>query len=400
MRVLYSFPHKLGADRICYTAWQQVRELANAGVDVLLFPGAMSRPVPDAVEVRPTLARGKLRLPYRLVGKLRALALHDRIVARRLEKLAGKVDVVHLWPCAALETIKVAKRLGIPTVLERPNAHTRFAYEVVNKECLRIGVPLPKGHEYEFNGSILRREEEEFRSADYLLCPSEFVAKTFRERGFPAEKLLRHQYGFDEADFYPRSQSRRADQKFTMLFVGQGAVRKGVHFAIEAWRSSGAAENGIFKIAGSFIPAYHQYVERLAKGDESIVFLGHRHDISDLMRDADVLVLPTLEEGSPLVCAEAMACGCVNLVSDVCIGACQHGVNALIHEACDVRTLAQHIGLLCKGDKLLVRLREGALQNSAEFSWLRAGQSLLRAYEEAIAYSSVIAEEGVATYGK
>ena len=234
MRVLYSFPHKLGADRICYTAWQQVKGLASAGADVLLFPGALSRPVPDSVEVHPTLARGKLRVPYKLVGKLRALALHDKIVARRLEKLAGQVDVVHVWPCAALETIKTAKRLGIPTVLERPNAHTRFAYEVVNQECRRLGVALPKGHEYEYNEQVLQLEEEEFRLADYLLCPSEFVAKTFRDRGFAGSKLLRHQYGFDASDFYPETGPREAGKKFTMLFAGQCAVRKGLHFAVDA----------------------------------------------------------------------------------------------------------------------------------------------------------------------
>src|SRR3984885_2729127 len=120
MRVLYSFPHKLGADRICYTAWQQVRGLVSAGADVLLFPGVLSRPVPDSVEVHPTLARGRLRLPYKLVGKLRALALHDKIVARRLEKLAGKVDVVHVWPCAALETTNTANVLRTHPLLARP----------------------------------------------------------------------------------------------------------------------------------------------------------------------------------------------------------------------------------------------------------------------------------------
>jgi hypothetical protein len=46
IRVLYSFPNKLGADRICYTAWQQVNSLAAAGADLLVFPGALSRPVP------------------------------------------------------------------------------------------------------------------------------------------------------------------------------------------------------------------------------------------------------------------------------------------------------------------------------------------------------------------
>jgi glycosyltransferase involved in cell wall biosynthesis len=384
MRVLYSFPHKLGADRICYTAWQQVRGLVSAGVDVLLFSGALSRPVPDVVEVHTTLSRCGLRLPYRLLGKLRALALHDRIVARHLEKLVGQVDVVHVWPCAALETIKTAKRLGIPTVLERPNAHTRFAYEVVNNECRRIGVDLPRGHEYEWNDRILRHEEEEFRLTDFLLCPSEFVAKTFRETGYSDGKLLRHQYGFDEKAYYPRSQLRKPGDKLTMLFVGQGAVRKGVHFAVEAWQRFRVTGDGSFYIAGNFIPKYRQYVEQIANGDPSIAFLGHRTDVADLMRDADVLVLPSLEEGSPLVCAEAMACGCVNLVSDVCAGVCQHMENALIHRVSDVSALAEHLCLLYKDHELLTKLREGALQESGQFTWSLAGASLLKAYEEAL----------------
>jgi len=63
VRVLYSFPHKLGADRICYTAWQQVNGLTAAGAEVLVFAGAIHRPIPPSVKVRPTLARGKIRIP-------------------------------------------------------------------------------------------------------------------------------------------------------------------------------------------------------------------------------------------------------------------------------------------------------------------------------------------------
>src|SRR3954453_23814277 len=92
VRVLYSFPHKLGADRICYTAWQQVNGLAAAGADLLVFPGALHRPVPEGVAVRPTLARGKLRVPYKLLGTMRACALHDYIVARRIERMAQEID--------------------------------------------------------------------------------------------------------------------------------------------------------------------------------------------------------------------------------------------------------------------------------------------------------------------
>jgi glycosyltransferase involved in cell wall biosynthesis len=382
MRVLYSFPHRLGAGRICYTAWQQVNGLVSAGVEVTLFAGDLKRPVPPSVEVHTTLARGKIRIPYRVLGKMRALALHDWMVARNLKNFAGKVDVVHVWPSAAQRTIREAKRLGIPTVLERPNAHTRFAYEVVNAECRRIGVPLPKGHEYEFNESVLGREEEEFRSADFLLCPSEFVARTFRDRGFLPSRLLRHQYGFDQSDFYPSS-TVRTDTRFTMLFAGQAAVRKGLHFAIEAWRASGANQHGVFKVAGGFIPGYREYVETLAQGDPSIIFLGHRGDIADLMRAADVFVLPSLEEGSPLVCAEAMGCGCVNLVSDVCTDVCRHMENGLVHHAGDIPMLTQHILNLYQNPELLAKLRSGALRSRNEWTWTEAGRALKETYEQA-----------------
>src|SRR5579862_8384289 len=138
IRVLYSFPHKLGADRICTTAWQQVEGLARTGAEVLVCPGALSRSVSAGVRVWPTLARGKLRIPYKLLGSRRAFALHDYIVARRLEKMAGQIDIVHTWPSGSLRTLRTATKLGIPTVLERPNAHTRFAYEIVQKECERL----------------------------------------------------------------------------------------------------------------------------------------------------------------------------------------------------------------------------------------------------------------------
>src|SRR5208283_4910187 len=183
IRVLYSFPHKLGASRICYTAWQQVNTLAEAGADVLAFPGVLHRPVHPSVKVCPTLARGRFRISYKVVGTMRALAWHDHIVARRLKELSGKIDIVHTWPDAALQTLEVAGRMGIPTVLERPNAHTRYAYESVQREAKRIGVVLPPNDEYAFREDILQREEEEYRRTDFLLCPSDFTIKTFVQIG-------------------------------------------------------------------------------------------------------------------------------------------------------------------------------------------------------------------------
>ena len=162
-----------------------------------------------------------------MVGTLRACAWHDQIVARRIEKMAGQIDIIHTWPLGALETLKTAGRLGIPTVLERPNAHTGFAMEVVQKECDRLGVTLPPDHEHAYDAEKLQREEAEYSLATRLLCPSDFVVKTFLDRGFEKEQLVRHIYGYDEQVYYPSAEPRDPKRGLTMLFVGVCAVRKG-----------------------------------------------------------------------------------------------------------------------------------------------------------------------------
>lgn len=383
IRVLYSFPHKLGAGRICYLAWEQVNGLATAGAKVLAFPGVLHREVASNVVVQPTLSRGRLRVSYKLLGTMRACAIHDYVVARRLEALAGQIDIVHTWPLGALRTLRAAARLGIPAVVERPNSHTEFAYLAVQKECERLGVTLPRGMEHTFNRQALNHEKQEYEAAYRLLCPSEFVVKTFVDRGFTREKLVRHTYGFDPGRFYPSSPRRYPGEGLTMLFVGFNAVRKGVHFALEAWLKSPASRTGRFLIAGDFVPAYADKLRDMLS-HPSVTVLGHRRDIPDLMRHSDIMVLPSVEEGFGLVCVEAMACGCVPLVSNVCTDLCRHEDNSLVHKVGDIHALSHHISMLHKDRRLLERLRAASLATAPSVTWDAAGVRLLAAYEKII----------------
>lgn len=384
VRVLYSFPLRLGADRVCYTAWQQVKGLATAGADVFVFPSSLGRLLPPGVRVAPTLARGKFRLPYRLVGTMRAVALHDRIVARRIEKMAGQIDIIHTWPLGALETLKTAARLGIPTVLERPNAHTGFAMEVVQKECDRLGVALPPEHEHAYNAKKLDKEEAEYRLATRLLCPSDFVVKTFLDRGFTREQLARHIYGYDEKVYYPGEGAQEPNRPLTMLFVGVCAVRKGLHYALEAWLKSPASKDGTFLIAGEFLPAYQ---ERLAPmlAHPSVKVLGHRNDVPELMRKSDILILPSIEEGFGLVIAEAMGTGCVPLASEACTEICRHLKTGLMHKVGDAESLTTHITMLHEDRALLTSLRSACLDCAPTFTWTAAGRVLLDVYRDTLA---------------
>jgi len=381
VRVLYSFPHRLGAARICTTAWYQVAGIAAAGADVTVFTGSVSRDLPQSVRVHTTLAWNRLRLPYRFLGSRRACGLHDWLVARNLKKLKPQVDVIHVWPLGALRTIREAKRLGIPTVLERPNAHTRFAYDVVQRECRRLGVSMPLNHEHAYNFAVLEREKLEYDLADRLLCPSDFVVQTFREQGFPSEKLVRHQYGFDDRLCYPGPRQPEQNRGLTMLFVGGCAPRKGLHHALDAWLQSSASKEGTFLIAGKFIPGYAELLSKQLS-HPSVRILGHRGDIPDLMRRSDVLVLPSIEEGSALATYEARGCGCVLLVSNAAGAVCSHFENALVHSVGDVRALAQHMNMLHEDRALLKRMRATSLSTVSELTWGAAGVKLAQIYRD------------------
>lgn len=381
LRVLYSFPHKLGGPRICDIAWHQVDGVTAAGAELRVYPGVLSRPLNGKSKVYPTLSRGRLRIPYRLIGRKRACSWHDRVVSRTIKDLASEIDLIHAWPLGSLQTLQVARKLKIPTVLERCNAHTRFAYEVVRKECDRLGVPLPRGHEHFYDEDILAKEEEEYRAADKLLCPSDFVVKTFLDQGFKPEKLLRHIYGFDHTVYYP-NEKITSGRGLRMLFVGVCAVRKGVHYALEAWLKSSAHQNGTFQIAGEFLPAYATRLSPLL-AHPSVKVLGHRSDVPQLMRNSDILVLPSIEEGFGLVVAEAMASGCVPLISEACTDICRHAQNGMVHRIGDVEALTEHISALNDNRSLLADLRRRCLDDACQFTWRAAGEKLLQAYREA-----------------
>ena len=208
-----------------------------------------------------------------------------------------------------------------------------------------------------------------------------FVVQTFVDQGYPGSEVAEALYGFDEKVYYdgPRAPSRG----LTMLFAGDCAVRKGVHFALEAWLRSPAHVDGTFMIAGTFLPAYAEKLKPMLS-HPSVKVLGFRNDVPELMRKSDLFVLPSIEEGSALVTSDARGAGCVLLVSEAAGAICAHLKDALIHPVGNVDKLTEHITLLNQDRALLNRLRTASLSTIHEITWRSAGVRLLEVYREAV----------------
>lgn len=381
--VLHSFPHRLGMTRICMTAWHEITSTAQQGCRVHAVCADSNRPLDGSIELTKTLALGPFRIPRRILGRRRFCALHDSRAAQILESSNYHYNLVHAWPLAALKTIKIAKKLGIPVAMERCNAHTRYAQYAVKAECERIGIKLPRFYEHAPDSRLLDIEEKEYDLADAILCPSEFVAKTFRQQGFSDAKIKRFFYGVDTDLFYPLTGSRDECSPLNIIFVGICAVRKGLHTALVAWLNSEASSHGTFSIVGKFLPAYKEILKPLL-AHPSVKILGPRSDVPTLMRQADLLVLPSIEEGFGLVCTEAIASGCVPLVSEACTDLCVHHENSLVHRIGDTDLLSRQISLLHKNRELLNKLRIKGISQRPNLSWSSAGKDLIRAYDEIV----------------
>jgi D-inositol-3-phosphate glycosyltransferase len=385
LRVLYSFPDTLGAPGIGTTAWNQVQSLIGLGHEVRVHTTAVAREVPGAAEVVTTLTLAGKRVPHRAVGRRRAYRYHDRQVGKALRRLAGEVDVVHCWPRATVETAAAARETGVVSVREAPNTHTAYAYERVAEETARLGLPQPEGHSHTVDEQALALEEREYAAVDLVAVPSEFSRRTFVERGIPPERLGLHQYGFDPARFPAPEASRNGGPPgLRVLFAGSCEPRKGLHYALQAWVASGAAERGAFTICGAFYPGYEEVVaEWLAH--PSVTVKGFVADMSEVMRANDVLVLPTVEEGSALVTYEAQASGCVPVVSDAAGARCEHLADALVHDVGDLGALTEHLGMLDRDPGLLARLRAATLARRDTLTWAQGGRDLEGLYRELLA---------------
>jgi glycosyltransferase involved in cell wall biosynthesis len=378
VRLLYSFPHALGRPGIGTTAYHQAAGAIRQGLDVTVVCTSLARELPGALRVVETLRVGGRRVPHRALGVRRAYSWHDRRCAGLLDDLAGEIDLVHCWPAGCLATLRRAGELGIPTAREVPNTHTRYAFQAVARESESTGVAQARGHSHTFSAEVLAAEEAEYDAADLLLVPSEFSLATFLANDVPPGKLALHRYGADPGAFFP-AEDRAPESGLTAVFVGGCEPRKGLHHALRAWIHSGAAETGRFVIAGEFVPGYAESLGPLLE-HPSVDVRGFASDPAAVMRAADVLVLPSVEEGSALVTYEAQLCGCVPVVSDASGARCVHGRTGLVHPAGDVELLTDHLRLLHQNPELLACLRRAVLAERERLTWDAAAAELAEVY--------------------
>jgi glycosyltransferase involved in cell wall biosynthesis len=226
------------------------------------------------------------------------LADCGRWLARRMKGC----DVLHALAGTGLEAGRRLHEEGGRWVCDRASTHIRTQQAILEEEHARWGVEAPY-----FSAAGTERAEAEYDGADAIVVPSEFVRRSFLERGFSEARIVKCTYGVDLTHFQPRPrhESRRT---LRVVFLGTASVRKGIGYLLEAVRPlvrEGAVETWLI---GARHPQAAPVLARHA-GEFQAFGPFPRRELSAWLSRCDVLVLPSVEEGLAYVMAQAMACG-------------------------------------------------------------------------------------------
>lgn len=200
---------------------------------------------------------------------------------------------------------------GGKTLLSAGNSHPENFWDIVAEEHQRWKCPYPAVPPH-WN----RRAREMMADVDYVLSPSSYVTNSFLTRGFKPEQIIKNVYPVDLSCFYPSTQHRPTSRPLSIICTASLSLRKGSPFLLEAFRIvRRKIPNARFLltkiIEDSMRDILPRYSDLPIEWSPSLP----KPSLAERLRNADIFVLPSLEEGLARTSIEALASGLPAIVT-------------------------------------------------------------------------------------
>lgn len=364
---------------------QMARELKSRGrlgkFVTALPPGALGAP---ELEGHAEQARSN-RLVVQVLGRLgmgetqlmrSAEVALAKSVSCHAAQYAGDYSSIIAISGTGLEAGKAVQSAGGRWICDRGASHIQEQDEALREGYEKAGLS--------YGGIDLRaieRELQEYAAADAVIVPSERVRQSFLKRGVEADRVKVVRLGADLDTFQPRQGVGESDGPLRVLFAGSISVQKGVHHLLQAGKAlPGKVE---LRLAGV---VSQDLKPALAEGGASVTHLGKlsKSDLAAEMAQADLFVLPSIQDGFGMVVAEAMACGTPCAVSDGA-GASEiveEGVAGWVFPAGNAEALTAVLEQAAEDRSRLAQMREALAQQRQSLGWSRYGDDLMSVLEE------------------
>jgi glycosyltransferase involved in cell wall biosynthesis len=292
-------------------------------------------------------------------------------------------DILHLMQHGTgLALIQRAKQDGAKVIAEPVNQHPIGMNATLSEEAERLGLKrISQLH------IMQDRQIEESLASDFLLAPSRIVRDSFVDRGYDASRTVVLPYGVDLNRFHPAYGLGKPDKKFTVICVGAISPRKGQVYLLEAWKKL-SLPNAELILIGSrsheMTPILHRY-DGLYR---HIPFVPNQ-ELFEHHGRSSVFVLPSLEDGCSVACAEAMACGLpvITTSNNGAADSVTHLKDGFIVPIRSPDAIAEHIEALYRDRELLQAMSEAALtKERKELGWDKYANRLSDLYRSVLQF--------------
>lgn len=286
-------------------------------------------------------------------------------------------NTVYLFNGAALEAFQHARTRNLHTVLEQTSSPVEIEHDILNEERARWHGWEESGLQPDDWRPMADREKEEWDLADSIVCGSPFVANGVSSLGGPAARCAVVPYGISDA-FFQVQRTPRLRGPLNILFVGAIRLQKGIQYYMEAARAlQGKGFTfravGPLRVSSKGEMELRRWVELVGPVPRSRIFEEYAW--------ADIMVFPSLSEGSANVCYEALAAGVPVITTGNAGSIVRDGIEGYIVPIRCPESLTDRLIRLAGDRDLLATLSHNAVQRAREHTWQSYGNAILRVIE-------------------
>lgn len=307
---------------------------------------------------------------FKLLSKILSPRTIKSLADRKFLKLMDSYDIAYLWPGCSIDVFRKLKQKNKKIVIECVNCHQQVATDILDKESVLLGGV--KTHA--ITHSDIEEEKAKLAMADFVFSPSPQVTTSLVNMHLDKSKIIETSYGLDEADLITVDAKSfdREKTSFTALFVGSVIPRKGIHLLLDYWKTAGV--DGKLKIIGKIEPEAESIVYPY-RDDASIEFVSFTNDLASHYKNADVFIMPSLEEGSPLVTYLAIGAGLPCLVSPMAgDGVIRNNIDGYLLPAHDKNAWVAAIQKSAKDKSLRTQFALSSRERAENFLWPKVAQ--------------------------
>lgn len=254
--------------------------------------------------------------------------------------------------------VKKAKKRNFDFIQDIQIMPIRYSLELSKKGIIKN---IPKSFFYK---KLKDREDFILENSTRIVCPSSFIEKklSFYTRNKNLDVCY---FGVDLKKFKSLKNDNLIKKNIKVGFLGQISERKGLRYLLEAFMDNNFKDDELF-IGGSIQKANVDFEIKNFKRN-NINFLGNVNPV-EFFKNIDILVHPSLIEGSAKVIYEAMASGVIPIVTPNTGSIVENGKDGLIINICDSEDIKEKLSFL-KENMPNQDFKDNIKKKIYEFSW-------------------------------